>query len=228
MKENSIGNRIQYLRNLLNLTKIDFCKLHNIPYSTYRSWEKNGKPLKYKTIVQLVKLFNQAGIIVSEEWLIAGTGTEPYKMSPTKLDDSILQVHSFDHDDIYALMDAKNFQSNYTNSIIMLIYDDVMTPSFNPGDYIGGIYIPLSDIYKWIGELCIVTLKDNSTVFRKLGVNATGEICLLGLNYLSKEPNVNIDKPKIKNIAPILYHRISRKNKIISIRHQEKIHTSPL
>lgn len=73
----SIGQRLNYLKKLLNLNLSNFLKLVNISRSRFKSLEKKEQKIteeEARCIAEIISLFN---IKVSFDWLIQGTGEKP-------------------------------------------------------------------------------------------------------------------------------------------------------
>ncbi|MBN9542897.1 MAG: hypothetical protein J0G32_03775 [Alphaproteobacteria bacterium] len=199
---------------MTGLSRYSLSKKYKIPYSTLRQWEEASR-ISYDYVQRLIKLFNSINIIVSDDWLINGTGPEPYINKETDRLDLQTGHHQIQFDDVLALIEAKEYEKKYINSIVINISDQAMNPLFKPGDYVGGFVTSTNNMDLWIGDFAIVILQDGSTLFRKiLWSQPDKEVALVAINPLAKEHNRYVKISDIKHFAPLYWHRILRKDKI--------------
>lgn len=77
-KLKSSGERLNFLRKLINLKLNDFLSLANISRTMLKLLEMNMITLNTKDIKHIIEGFKSLNLIVSEQWIISGKGEKPY------------------------------------------------------------------------------------------------------------------------------------------------------
>ncbi len=142
----SPGTRIKMLRILLNLSRDDFCKRHNLNFNTITSIELNRLKLSSKQLGKILHAFHQEGIAVEESWIRDAQGTPP--------------SHSFcgypsSQENILKEWTRSFLQSRHT--IIATVSGKSMEPFYEDGDLVGGIWN--TNPHSLIGKRCIVQVQ---------------------------------------------------------------------
>lgn len=144
----SPGTRIKMLRILLNLSRDDFCKRHNLNFNTVTSIELNRLKLSSKQLSKILHAFHQEGISVEESWIRDAQGTPP--------------SHSFcgypsSQENILKEWMRSFLQSRHT--IIATVSGKSMEPFYEEGDLVGGIWN--TSPHSLIGKKCIVQVQSS-------------------------------------------------------------------
>ena len=142
----SPGTRIKMLRILLNLSRDDFCKRHNLNFNTVTSIELDRLKLSSKQLKKILHAFHQEGISVEESWIRDAKGTPP--------------SHSFcgypsSQENILREWTRSFLQSRHT--IIATVSGKSMEPFYEDGDLVGGVWN--TNPHSLIGKRCIVQIK---------------------------------------------------------------------
>lgn len=198
----SYADRVRFVRSLTKLSREAFEERYGINRNTLKSWELSVNTLTEKSAKTLSDAINREGFSCSPEWLIFGQGSEPRSLS--EADDDIL----FDEisQQSRVIYEADYFKKNNPNSIICMITDKSMHPDFKPGDYVGGINTDFKiNLSRFIGSACIVTIKEDIILVRRIILSKNESILLCPIN-LQHEADI-VKKENIISIANIIWHR---------------------
>ncbi|EKD71855.1 MAG: hypothetical protein ACD_46C00083G0005 [uncultured bacterium] len=203
------GNRLRHLRALLHVSRAFLEDTYGIPEVTLKSWENGTAKLTSVGAKRCVAVYRAEGLIVSENWILSGTGLDPIAAVTLNqyFSEPIKKNISAENDEICMIQDANVFKKSYPNAVVLIVSGDEMRPFYKPGDYIGGKMRYAKDIKNAINKDCIIHLKDGSHFFRRLIKNNDG-----GFNLTCLNPNENTLEPvmfnvKIEGAAPIIWHR---------------------
>ena len=207
------NERLEYIRNLLNLSRPDIARKYGLSQETLRACEKNRNTLTEKTLNKLIEIYRHEGLIVSKEWILTGGGFDPKIHKDiskyfSEIEKSNLSKQEND-DEFLMIKEAEFFKNLAANSIILSVTTNEMMPFYSPGDYVGGRLMKKEDIPKAIGKDCIAVLHDGSKFFRRLVRNSTGDgfnlVCINPSWGSTLEPVLyDVD---IESIAPVIWHR---------------------
>lgn len=150
----SIGDRITYCRSSLQLTRkelIDEWAESSLP--TLVRWELGTCKVAKKKLPSLIFYFNKKGLIVTESWILDGSGSPPIL-----IDENIFDSQDFDSlvQENYLLLNKK-----IKNFIFGQVKNNLLSPYIKYGDYVGGSDIPLEQLTSIIGEI-VFFRKDNA------------------------------------------------------------------
>lgn len=177
------AKRLKELRRLAKLTLQEMAEGGQINYNTLCGWEsaKHGG-LTEKGALKVVERLKDLGVECSIEWLMYGTGMQPKSsqliMSAKKLTSTTQLIQE----------QSEVLKKMYSNMIQLLLADDAMLPDYQTGDFLAGLAMPLSALYKANGQNIIACLAGGETVLRKFYIQpATGSILLLAQNLKYNE-----------------------------------------
>src|SRR5690348_10634154 len=108
------ANRLRHLRALLGVSRAHVQEKHGIPEVTLKSWESGTVKLTTAAIKRCVDVYRAEGLIVSEDWILDGTGLDPtqalnvseYFAKPSK--DAV----SYEDDETCMIRDADLFKKS--------------------------------------------------------------------------------------------------------------------
>jgi transcriptional regulator with XRE-family HTH domain len=130
----TIGDRLTYCRSTIGLTRKELAEMWgqaSIP--TISRWELDTIEPTSKKITSVAEFFCSRGLIVSSDWITAGSGMTP----------SLLNMKEFTEDEFDALCEQSFLTLN--QKIKDFTYYKVTSNFFSPtiryGDYIGGVKI---------------------------------------------------------------------------------------
>ena len=152
------GNRLKYIRNLVNLSRKDFCLRFDLNFHTYKSWELDKMSgLSVQASEKISALVHDLGVIVHPDWLITGNGMKPYLVNQEIQDISQGQLNR----------EIEIFTHSASNISLYTINDDAMLPYLKVGDIVGAVmYQNHSIVEKMDKELCLIDLKNNHRICR--------------------------------------------------------------
>ena len=185
---NTLGDRITYCRSSLFLTRKELSDLWtgaSIP--TISRWELDSVRIPMKKLTSLIEFFTNKGLIVSQEWLLEGTGILPF----------LLRDDKFDEPDFDSLAQEKLLDINrqVKNFVFGQAKNNFLSPFIKYGDYIGGInyihnYESISNFL--MGELIFFKKISNITVGILQEID--NQIIISGFNKENEAINIeNID-----------------------------------
>lgn len=171
--KNGIIARIKYVRkSILKIPAQRLAETAGINVNSIRNWER-GK-IDFLTSISMnnvIKVFESAGVYVSEEWLRTGAGTQPCRYADIK-DITIL---GFEEENMF-----KNIKRKLGQEVIVVsMLDDSMAPMAYIGDRLGGV-IQNNHFEKCNGIDCIVKYDGDRIAVRRLQVQS-GVFSLLSL-----------------------------------------------
>lgn len=71
------GERLKYIRSLIQFGREKLAKQVDIPSSTLRKWESGERGLSDQALKKCVEAYKSIGVIVSQEWIKSGEGNKP-------------------------------------------------------------------------------------------------------------------------------------------------------
>lgn len=151
MKFDTIGERICYCRNLLNLSQRDFAEQFEISKPTITRWESNEVKITDSRLKALAESFGKYGILVDVNWLSHGGGNPPINQNAAPLD-----LYNFDEITYLTLNELKLKIKNFE---IYQLTSKFFEPILSYADYVAGV---ASDEKSFLnGKLCfVITSKD--------------------------------------------------------------------
>lgn len=186
----------------------NFSERHQIGEPTLRSWELDISNISERLLKQLLAAFEKENIVCSHEWLLHGRQPSPLiipfnnipgvKKSPRASNQETIQT------------EINVFLGGTDSRIIAKIVDGCNAPYLASGDIVGGEVIPLKDIKKHQGKLCIINHpeEDNTLIVRIVNTSQDGDFALHSWNINAKKS----DKPilytkELELCAPVIWHR---------------------
>ena len=203
---NETANRIRQTRALSGLTRPELEKNYDVKNTTLAKWESGVTMLSLKGAHQLVNAFKANSVFCTAEWLLTGTGEEPYVVS---FSHPVVSPEIITKDPAILLMEElRSFKKIYSNAVVCLINDDTMLPQFALGDYVGGVKIEKEDIGPLFNKACIVEFLDGRKKLRQvIPGRQFGLYNLYATNMRARlQPSILMDV-ELKTIAPIVWHR---------------------
>ncbi|AZL16095.1 hypothetical protein EF513_06055 [Rickettsiales endosymbiont of Stachyamoeba lipophora] len=195
----TIAERLKYIRSLTGLNRTELSNNHTFPEITLRMWENNHKPLTDKGIRRCIELYHLEGIFVTEEWLKHGTGQPPIRYT------SLTSFKANDEENL--IKEQKYLKDLYPGITTYTIYNNDMTPFFNIGDLVGGIFQE-SNFEGFHNKDCITKLSSGKIVFRRFMIAKNNSFNLIALNPQNDSDEPIIYNAHVKELAPLLFHRV--------------------
>ncbi len=208
----SIGKRVKSARMLSGLSRGEIAEKYGISLPTLRAWENppSGKGgLTQKGAIRLVEAFKCAGVVCDVKWLLLGIGRGPTLANVISQFGNELPIICDEEESI--LNEIECFKENNSDSIVVIVKDDGMSPLYNIGDYVGGSKMYNNDIEKLEGLDCIVESLDDEIFIRKLNKGRYANLYTLSCTNPMND-NVRpliIDLP-LKSAAEIVWRRKRR------------------
>lgn len=208
------GHRIKILRKQTHLSRRAFGSKHGIPSGTLQYWEDgNFGGLSEDGAQKLVNAFAKEGIWVTPAWLLNGTGKEPssdpYRFSGQAsilaedllIREAMLSVSSI-------TQELKFFLKLHALAMHEVVTDDLMMPRFIQGEYVAGIQKFEEEIQTIIGKDCIIKLKNNKILVRRL-IQSVEPTCfeLVSINPDKPQERMLIPKSEILCAANVIWAR---------------------
>lgn len=204
------GDRLKYLRALLQVSRAYLQEKYGLPEVTLKSWENNKVGLSSAAVKRCVEIYKAEELIVDENWILLGTGLDPVsKVTIAKLfAEPSKMTHTPNDENECILTEANTFKNSNENAVVFLVSDDEMRPFYKRGDYVGGKLYHGQNLKNAINKDCIVYLKDGSRFLRRLIQNSNDGFNLSCINptEISTTPPVMFNV-EIEGAAPVIWHR---------------------
>lgn len=206
----TIKERLMILRALsCHDSRKAFAESVGIPCPTLESWERGHNNLSLKGAQRLLKKLATMGVYCSEEWLLYCTGAAPTLASSRKHDitHNIKNLPSEWTIPSRILGEIEVFLQSNPLSIVAIITDDSMLPTYSVSDIVGGLQI--NNISQGLQKNVIVELNTSKVLIRRL-MRGSSEY---KYSLTSVNPQTNVVDPvlfnaNIKKCHIIVWHRI--------------------
>ena len=194
LNKEKIISRIIYMRKqMLGITGKKLSELSNINISTIKQWENGNVAYSTKTTAfKIAKCFNDAGIYVTEKWILTGEGEEPKKYSEIETMD-----FNFEEEDLFR---SRIKCLGYQSAIMTIVEEKAMYPVVELGDRVGGA-VYTENFEKHAGKFCIVGFNNGKEIFRQLQPKPD---CPCGFQLVALNNFQIIVPEKIDWIAPLV------------------------
>lgn len=200
------ASRIRHLRDLLGLTRPEIEARYGIKQTTLSKWELGINKISPSQISRLVQIAQENSITCTKEWLLYGKGEEARTLgSHLENPSSITDLKEYKN--LLLLKEIAAFKNIYKESEVLLVTDESMVPQFTPGDYVGGVRIPIDKLRSHLDSPFIVKTRDSRIRLRRITISM-GEIILYGINMRSQGSPICEFRPEIEMIAPVFWHRM--------------------
>ncbi|MDP3268723.1 MAG: hypothetical protein Q8M40_06690 [Legionella sp.] len=193
--------RLRKIRNLANLSRKDLCNTDFLKLNTYKGWELarfGGLPLDgaERVVLRVAK----ENVFCSVEWLLYGTGQEPYIL-PQINDNKVLDETEL------ILKEILVFQSLYKDTVYAKITDDALLPDYIEGDYVAGIKFFGQDMSLALNQVCLVELSNGQLMVRYLKQNQHNKkFQLLATNINNTLEIAQPSDIQLNFAAPVIRH----------------------
>lgn len=198
-----MAGRVRLCRELTGLSRVDFCRRYNYSLDSVAAWELGRSRFSKRTILLLVKSFQEEGVFVTPEWIESETGEPPIKGKK----DAPIACDA--PENVKISREEEIFKSHYKDSITLAVSDDSSSPFICIGDVVGGrLFYEVSEIQGFIGELCVIKLPSGESLVRVLNsISADKKADLSCVNQETVTQKVNIKSVDINSAGPILWVR---------------------
>lgn len=175
---NSVGDRIIYCRSSLQLTRKELVEAWSeVSLPTLVRWELGTGKITEKKIPSLIHYFNQNGLIVTESWILHGSGSPPILMGE----------HAFETLDFDSLVQENLLILNkkIKNFVFGQVKNNLLSPCIKYGDYIGGSDVSLSILGSLVGEMMF--LRQNNGLSAGILETDGEQVILRSIDRISQE-----------------------------------------
>ena len=166
----SIGDRITYCRSSLGLTRKELSEnWGGASVPTIARWELDTVKIPRKKLLSIIQFFYNNSIVVSENWIIDGSGTPPLLIRNE-------QFNEVEFDSL-AQESLLNINMQQQGFIFGQVRNNLISPIIKYGDYVGGIsltnYMEANIINSYMDDLIFIK-KNNGLVVGILKEVASG------------------------------------------------------
>ena len=217
----SIGNRIKSIRMLAGYdSREEFAQALEISTATIRAWEEPGKGrngITDKGAKRLLSALAANGISCSMEYLLTGHGFGAKLINAELSSNYLPDIENNDwSEEELIIKEIEYFKQIHKDSIVAIINDGSMLPTYAYGDYVAGDKVYDKDIMNLIGLDCIIET-EKFTIVRRI-ISGDGKFfTLLANNQESNHVEPVIDNVEIQSAAEIIWHRKKMKIKDIKV-----------
>ncbi len=181
--------------------------------STVQAWEE-GKSggLTTKGAQRVISALKDEGVFCTLEWLLHGEGQSPYVTEKAFLGaretaSEFLNTVTLSDADIIA-KELHTFRTLNHDVLDMLVYDDGMYPTYQPGDTVAGKRFQGEMLAELMGRDCIIEIKTGEVLCRRLRRGKKANYYNLQCSHLE----TTVAEPlrydvEILSAAPIIWHR---------------------
>jgi len=188
-----VGERIAYCRSSLSLTRKELIErwgMASVP--TLSRWELGTVSVPSKKLPHLAEFFRKEGLIVGDEWLVAGAGAPPQRIgssfNPDKDFDGAAQEE-------FLAINQKTGNFSFGR-----VSTNHMSPFVNYGDYVGGVNVLENNTNEiGLGDFVFVSYENRIDV----GLYGVFEDYVLLKNYIGKE--ISISRCNISSLGKVLW-----------------------
>lgn len=184
----------------LNFSRRKFADICGFSAATLQAWEDGKYPVPLKSIIKYVDALLSCGLATTPEWFMKGEGLPPRPVN-------INSYHVNSKNDSI-LKEVQFFEKENDNAIMTTIVDDAMLPFYAISDFVCGIIVPIQEIEKYLGSICIVTISSGEKLVRKLKAGSQYK----RYNLISTNLETNVTSAFLLNctiiqFAPVVWHR---------------------
>lgn len=206
------GLRLKKARLMAGFTRQALENKHGISVNTIQAWESAKSPLSFKGANKIIQAFHDSGLECSIDWLLHGHGPSPRLKDEEDVHDMFSTEQGNNQlnweDESAILREIEFFRTSNLNSIVSIVTDDGMLPSYFIGDYVGGKRKTAENFDKYIGINCLIETKEGSTLLRRLEASRSHSTYTLScINPSTSVPYPVLYNIEIISIAPVIWHR---------------------
>ncbi len=162
---NSIAERMKLIRKSMGISRREFQEKFLISLNTLQSWEDERTKITDRSINRYITALEHAKVLCSKDWLVNGVGDPPKYSNESLLFLPGMQISNYNNEG-NIIREIEKFESLNQESIVIRIADNLMSPIYKMGDYIGGVKHDLDKIDSLLGEPVIIKTQDNLTLCR--------------------------------------------------------------
>lgn len=207
------GDRLRVLRELLDYTTEEFAKILCLNAGTLGRFERaetcitvDVANMIYNKLIE----HDDIRIIVKPSWLLNGQkggiqflnkkelNIEEYLKKMAENDKSLKPDMVDTIQSMSMFLEIYAFKKFNNNALVSYVKDNRMSPIIEKGDYVGGIILPETEYSTLNGDICIVEVKKNIFVIRRVYL-------LDGRIFLTSEDNSD---PQILDTLPLTIARM--------------------
>lgn len=205
----AVGKRLTVLRVMAGLNRDQLSAQAGVSITSISYWEHgSGAPMSVRSIGKVISAIEKAGVKCSEEWLKTGNGAQPILFNQVKkLPTKNIQVN-FELDSSPFIEEINLFLStckNPENAAIIKMENNALSPVFEKGDIIGGLFLSADSVDLSKEKACIIKLENKLDV-RRIRRNPIASS--FNLSYFSYDSQCDspfeINDIHLTFIAPIL------------------------
>lgn len=201
------GQRLKRLRQLAGLQTNELASLAKVSVQSISYWENAALSTGFtkQSAIKIVNAVTSKDVVTTVEWLLYGLGDPPYVV-PAGFKISFqspknTSLNTIQKEDIKREIDL--FASTHSGAIIYHVDHSLMTPIFELGDWIGGIWQSSEALAQ--ENICIVEINNVIQVRKVKPGSKTG---LFDVSYLVLDSNsplpCDLRDISLKSIAPVM------------------------
>ena len=133
-----ISLRMKSARVLSGMNQEEFANANGIPHMSLKGWEMGKALPRQSGLLKFLNALLSNGIQVDSEWLLFGSGAGPTLVAGARPETPTGKSGYIDQQ--IALF-KKEQVSKGLNPLVIEIKDGLMSPTYNLGDIVGGVFI---------------------------------------------------------------------------------------
>lgn len=205
----AVGKRLKLLRVMAGLSRLSLAQLAGVSKTSISYWEHGTyRSISPRSLKKILEAAKEKGVICSESWLISGVGEPPKPLQSLVTSSQTNIETNLTLDSLSQNPEITEFLSHHSSqgkTVILKVEHNGMSPFFEQGDILGGVFIPTKKLTLPNEAICIVKINGKLDV-RKIRKGSTSNN--FNLSYFAYDKNLSapfelIDIP-LESAAPII------------------------
>lgn len=201
-----IGLRIKAARVLTSFNQEEFAERFGFGHASVKNWELGRSIPRKDTFAKIISSLGDSGVQVTRDWLLYGSGSGPTHGDPSNLGMSTSSTAGIEKE----IAEFERWcKQNGQKSLMATVSDDMMTPFYFQGDYVGAVELDFNDyqkqspaILKEIEAPFLVEIEAGNYQPRFLRYDRSGD-----LKWFQSAKSTVVDEMEFKGLGKIIWLR---------------------
>ncbi len=204
-----VGKRLKLLRVMAGLSRLTLAQLAGVSKTSISYWEHGTyRSISPRSIKKILEAAREKGVICSEAWLMNGMGDPPKPLQPVSASshgdvETNLSLESLQHNS--EISEFLSHHSSQGKAVILKVEHNGMSPFYEKGDILGGVFTPINKLTLSNETICIVKINGKLDV-RKIRKGSTAN--KFNLTYFAYDKDLStpfeLTDVSLETAAPII------------------------